>query len=315
MQPAIPFQRLILALLAIALGAVVGVGGATASAAITFGQLDNFQNGTTMNWVEGLPSPNPPINVANGGPAGAGDRYLQNISSGGGGAGSRQLMFNQVQWAGNFNAAGVTRLSLQMANFGDDPLAMRITVRGPAGTRFSSTSAFSLPADGVWRQATFGLTTAALTRLFGTESLAAVLADVTDFRILTALAGPTDVGDAVVSTLGMDNLRALRLRGDTDFNNRVDVADLGNLSSNYGRTSGAVWGDGDFNFDAKVNVSDLGDMASNYGNSDPVATEADGPVTVLPDPASGVLVFALLSLLLCRWRFVTLSCRANSPAG
>src|SRR3712207_4557029 len=59
------------------------------SKAVTLGQVDTFQDGSTMNWQEGGNSPNPPTNVASGGPAGAGDRYLENDSSGGFGAGSR----------------------------------------------------------------------------------------------------------------------------------------------------------------------------------------------------------------------------------
>ena len=55
---------------------------ATPLAAVTLGQQDTFSDGSTQGWSEGLVSPNPPTNIATGGPAGAGDRYLQNISSG-----------------------------------------------------------------------------------------------------------------------------------------------------------------------------------------------------------------------------------------
>ncbi|PWB73274.1 MAG: hypothetical protein C3F15_10055, partial [Holophagae bacterium] len=68
-------------------------------------QVDDFEDGTTMGWEEGAPSPNPPVNVADGGPGGAGDAYLENTSSGGTGAGSRMVMFNNAQWTGDYVAA------------------------------------------------------------------------------------------------------------------------------------------------------------------------------------------------------------------
>ena len=35
--------------------------------------VDDFQDGSAQGWGSGAPNPNPPINVANGGPIGAGD--------------------------------------------------------------------------------------------------------------------------------------------------------------------------------------------------------------------------------------------------
>src|SRR5580765_6962808 len=98
--------------------------------AINFGQVDTFQDGTTMGWQEGTPSPNPPTNVPSGGPAGAGDAYVQNISSGGFGSGAKMVMFNDAQWSGSYNAAGVTRLTADMANQGATTLHMRVAIRG-----------------------------------------------------------------------------------------------------------------------------------------------------------------------------------------
>ena len=113
----------------------------TPSGAVTLGQVDDFEDGTVMGWTEGLFSPNPPTNQPSGGPAGLGDNYLLNLSSGGLGAGSRLVMFNQTQWAGNYLAAGVTRIDLQMANFGATTLQMRIAIENVLGTRYASTTA------------------------------------------------------------------------------------------------------------------------------------------------------------------------------
>lgn len=55
------------------------------------------------------------------------------------------------------------------------------------------------------------------------------------------------------------------LLGDTNLDGKVDVTDLGNVSSAYGAGGAPDWRRGDFNYDGAVSVSDLGDLASNYG--------------------------------------------------
>jgi hypothetical protein len=176
-------------------------------ATVSFGQIDTFQDGTTMNWDEGVSSPNPPTNVATGGPAGAGDRFLENISSGGFGAGSKMIMFNEVQWTGNYIAAGVDRITTQMANLGSGTLHMRIALRGgPGSTLYGSTVATDLPADGVWRVVTFDLTNSALTNIGGSDNLIQVLGSVSEVRILSAIGGPSFNGDPIQGALGVDNI-------------------------------------------------------------------------------------------------------------
>lgn len=69
-------------------------------AQVTAGQVDDFEDGTVQGWMEGAISPNPPTNIATGGPAGAGDNFLQNISviPVSGTVGRRMAMFNTAQW-------------------------------------------------------------------------------------------------------------------------------------------------------------------------------------------------------------------------
>jgi hypothetical protein len=174
--------------------------------AIALGQIDTFQDGTTMGWQEGS-SPNPPINVATGGPAGAGDRYLENTSSGSFSAGGRMTMFNSAQWLGNYTAAGVNRISVQMVNFGPATLRMRIAFIG-SGTSYGSNTAAVLPPDGLWRSVDFDLTETALTGFGGTASVSQALSNVTEFRIVSAVGGATRTGDPVEATLGIDNMTA-----------------------------------------------------------------------------------------------------------
>jgi hypothetical protein len=175
--------------------------------AISLGQIDDFQDGTTQNWTDGSPSPNPPVNISDGGPAGVGDAFLQDVSAGGDGAGGALVMFNFTQWIGDYVAAGVDAIEADMANLGADPLHMRIAFQGAAGTQYGSTDAAVLPADGEWYHLRFDLT--AVTLIEGEDSLDVVLANLTTLRILSSEAGPAWKGDRIAATLGVDNITAV----------------------------------------------------------------------------------------------------------
>jgi hypothetical protein len=93
------------------------------------------------------------------------------------------------------------------------------------------------------------------------------------------------------------------LLGDTNLDGNVDVADLGNLASSYGASSGALWVQGDTNYDGKVDVTDLGNLASNYGGQLVTAPSLDGglaevmsQVASVPEPA-GLAIAGLLAVI------------------
>jgi hypothetical protein len=67
-----------------------------------------------------------------------------------------------------------------------------------------------------------------------------------------------DPGDIVV-------LKWNVIPGDANWDEAVNIGDLGILAANYGTTSGATWAKGDFNGDGAVDVGDLGILAANYG--------------------------------------------------
>jgi hypothetical protein len=276
-----------------------------AYAAITFGQLDNFQDGTTQGWDEGAASPNPPANVADGGPRGAGDAYLQNVSGGVGGAGGKMVMFSGSQWAGNYNAAGVTQIDASVANLGAEPLFMRLAVLSGTAV-YGSAEAVELPPDGVWRRVTFGLTGDALTKLEGTDTLAEALSHVQNLRVLSAQGGPALMGDVVAGTLGLDDVRALRLPGDANFDGRVDAADFRVARLAAGNRGVGGWARGDFDFDGRVTARDLALLRRHFGQSIPVAPPAAGAarasLAVVPEPGTGAAATSLLLLLLRRRR-------------
>lgn len=180
--------------------------GIDASAQITNNQTDNFEDGTVQNWSEGSNSPNPPANIADGGPGGTGDNYLQNVSSGGGGAGSKLVMFNTVQWKGDYTSNGVTDISMHMNNLGATNLEMRLAFDGNGG-RFSSTNAVSLSAGSGWQTVVFPIGPSDLTSVDGGTDVNATLGNVTELRILHNTS-PSWRGASIAATLGVDNITA-----------------------------------------------------------------------------------------------------------
>lgn len=176
--------------------------------AITLGELDDFQGGTTENWANGGPATDP-TNVATGGPAGVGDRFMQ-MTSDGAGAGGRLTVFNRNQWIGNYNTAAVTQIELDLKNFGASPLEIRLsfktnTTAGSSG--YVSTTAFSISNDGLWHHAIFDLSD--LTGIGGPAALATFFNNPAEMRILHSALPNTVHGDDIVATLGVDNVQAV----------------------------------------------------------------------------------------------------------
>ena len=276
-----------------------------AHAVIVFGQLDDFENGTVMNWVHGNTVAGNPANVPDGGPNGAGDNYLRNNSVSGGEEHSRQIIFNRTQWAGNYNAAGVTRITGFMNNLGSTPLFMRVALEG-AGSQFSSTTAISLPVGSGWRPVTFDLTPSSMTRVSGSAALTDALNNVGTLRILSAQNAPSWRGDQIISSLGFDALRALRLQGDANFDGRVNLNDFNILAANFGTTGTATWQTGDFNFDGNVNLNDFNLLAANFGQviARPGVSGGDWSAlaSAVPEPVGGCAALGALAALGARRR-------------
>jgi hypothetical protein len=272
-----------------------GAGAGNGHAAVIFGQLDDFESGTDLGWNEGFQSPNAPAPVPTGGEHGTGDAYLRNLSAGGIGAGSKLAMFNSAQWAGNYNAAGVTRIGAWVANFGPDTLNLRVNIFSSAG-EFSSTRSVDLAPDGLWRRVHFDLRDS--TRVAGAGSLGAALSNVTELNLLSA---PAAVArgfqvPGVNAVLGVDDLRAMRAEGDANFDGVVNGADLLVVRANLGRRSrGRTWENGDFDFDGRVTARDLVLLRQNLGGANGVAAAG---ISVVPEPAAIMALLPVLFLLL-----------------
>ncbi|HEV8377301.1 MAG TPA: TIGR03790 family protein [Tepidisphaeraceae bacterium] len=98
------------------------------------------------------------------------------------------------------------------------------------------------------------------------------------------------------------------LRGDANLDGVVTIADIIDLSGNFGIPD-ATWRQGDFNGDGLVTISDLIDAITNYGRSDLTLlsglispASAASSVAAVPEPAGlGMIGFGAMTLLR-RWR-------------
>lgn len=190
-----------------------------ASADPVRGQIDTFEDGTTQNWFAGggpfgQSPPGSPQNIATGGPAGLNDNFLLIISHGTPGPppnpGSRLAVINTSQWAGNYLAAGVNAITMDVNNFGASSLSLRLLIAGPLGPMGPqniavTTGAANLPALSGWRPVTFLIGPNDLTPLLGTVNGA--LANAFELRIFHS-PGPNSPGPPIAAQLGVDNITA-----------------------------------------------------------------------------------------------------------
>jgi len=177
------------------------------------GQIDTFEDGTTNNWLVGLlgaPHPAPPVNVPTGGPGGVDDNYLLLTAVGGSGPGNRLTVINPVQWTGDFIAAGIGGISMDVNNLGDSDLSLRLhlsdPIAGPPANAAISTNAVFVPAGSGWMSVYFSLLPADLTAVAGDVNNA--LTNVTELRLFHSPA-PGYPGPSVTASLGVDNITAL----------------------------------------------------------------------------------------------------------
>jgi hypothetical protein len=111
---------------------------------------------------------------------------------------------NSTQWTGDYIAAGITALTMDIKNFGGTNLNMRIAFEGPGGN-FWSINPIAVSASSDWQLITFPVQAANLT---GGTNVSTTLAGVTEVRILHSVAGGFK-GDAIVAQIGLDNITAV----------------------------------------------------------------------------------------------------------
>ncbi len=175
--------------------------------AISPGQVDDFQDGTTQNWFVGGPHPFPPENMP-GGPGGDSDRFLLLTAIGNDGPGSRLAVANGLQWAGDYSGAGVARIGMYLRNFSDVDLYIRLLLANPMGgpsTDAAITDASMVPAGSDWTYAEFSVAAEDLIVLLGDVDV--LLGNVTELRIFHN-PNPLYPPDPVLARLGVDQIQA-----------------------------------------------------------------------------------------------------------
>ena len=163
-------------------------------------------------------------NVSDGGPAGAGDNFLQVISDGDTDgiirAGERLTFFNRLQWTGDYLSAGITAIAMDLKNFSStETLNLRLAIEGgttvDVGGLFATQSSISLASGSDWTHVVFSLAPADLVPVSGNSGVTgndvmAALGNVVELRLLNS-ATPDWAGTPVGATLGIDNIHVVPL--------------------------------------------------------------------------------------------------------
>jgi hypothetical protein len=197
--------------------AALSVAQSSLGAQVQVGQRDDFQNGTTQGWIAGPGggSPVPPVNVPTGGPGGLNDAYLLIRALGGAGPGSRLSAINFAQWTGNYLAAGVAAITMDVNNLGTTDLFLRLLladpIAGPPNNIVISLAPIVLTAGSGWTNVMFPVIPSALKVLLGSANGA--LSNATELRIFhnpdPDFPGPGVGIPPIVADLGVDNITAV----------------------------------------------------------------------------------------------------------
>lgn len=167
---------------------------AGSAAAVSLGTTDTFDGGSTEGWSTGDPSPNPPVAI---------DGYLLITSTGISGPGGKLVAWPGDDFDGNYLAAGVRALAMDLNNLGPTPLSLRLYLDGPLGSTAVSRSAIVLPAGSGWISVAFPMLPAAFD---GPGNL--VLGNVSQLRLYHGVAASYPGGN-IVAQLGVDNVVAV----------------------------------------------------------------------------------------------------------
>lgn len=183
------------------------------TAQVTSGQVDDFQDGTKQGWSDVGAASAFADNISDGGPEGAEDAYLRNVTTGNpGGPGSRMIIKNTSQWTGDFTTAGVQSIILDVRALNVD-VTVRVSMQG-AGGKISSTTGVVVTAGSGWTEVTIPITAANMQTVSdgsdggpaGTD-VVATLAAVTEFRILSNPIASW-VGEVTNAEMHFDNIIA-----------------------------------------------------------------------------------------------------------
>ncbi|MFK7909275.1 MAG: PEP-CTERM sorting domain-containing protein [Akkermansiaceae bacterium] len=170
--------------------------------AATLAHSSNFEGSNKDGWQHPVFSGNQ-TSIQPDGPF---NSILLVTSSGGGGVGSRLVVPNSTpNWTGNYSAAGITAVKMDLVNNSGLNLSIRIGVEGGAGgNRWTSIVPVSLSPSqrGTFR---FDLDSSSLGAAGGND-LAAALADISQIRVLHNPNAGDFKGAAVPGSFTVDNI-------------------------------------------------------------------------------------------------------------
>jgi len=186
-------------------------------------QVDDFEDGTTQNWIIGNPdgATFPPINVATGGPAGTDDNFFEYTSTGEGAAGSKMVIFNSnEQWSSNFTSENIVAVKFDVSVLTNN-LNLRVAFQGPGGTQICTTNAVAVTAGSGWATVAIPITESDFTivQVGGGTSIADVLTSVFSMRILSSNTPTWAAPDNIAATLRLDNIIPSTTLSVEEFNN------------------------------------------------------------------------------------------------
>ena len=190
------------------------IGTAPVAHAVSAGEIDTFAAGVEGWFAGGGPSGQMPAGspawVATGGPAGAGDGFLRISSTGSDDAGGRLVAMNVAQWAGNYGAAGISAIAMDLRNLGASDLTVRLyfedPIPGPPRNEAVTTQGVTVPTGGNWMHALFPIGPGSLTVLQG--SATTLLGNTTVLRIFSGTAADFPP-ERFAGQLGVDNIQAV----------------------------------------------------------------------------------------------------------
>ncbi|WP_299224492.1 T9SS type A sorting domain-containing protein [uncultured Psychroserpens sp.] len=198
-------------------------------------QVDDFEGGSTVGWAVGNAASNPPTNIVDGGPDGAGDNYMSYTTTGsGGGPGSKMVIYSRnVQWSGNYTAQGIVAITFDVkAETADLTLRFGLSdeTTNVGGTQIVTTNPVVVTAGSGWQSVTIPISPSDFTNLGGANTIEGVLASVAETRIISN-AGATWLGESGLRTMDLDNITASTTLGISEVENNNEFSILPNPAS------------------------------------------------------------------------------------
>jgi len=191
------------------------------ASAIINGQVDTFEDGTSDGWQNGAYGD---LEVRTGGMSGPNDHYIVIYGSGFTGAGGKIAGFNVAQWTGNYKAANVNAVEMDLKChiiIGGPKLFIRLGLRSQTGvlvtngaSGYVTSSAFQIADDGLWHHVVFDFSSLvpvnAVPSGIPPPPLSTILSGLVELRIINSASGGVLVGDlGVQAELYIDNIRAV----------------------------------------------------------------------------------------------------------